>query len=142
MGHQDKLKRDRIGIIFKRAKKNAWDARQKRYEERKCGQNLHKPEQHEVLKSKNQRVLYLEQDDIQNFEHNIKKPIDIGGPKTEKATTKKVSTDDPPVDYNFEFENRIDADEREFVNYDHMFQDLPNSDTPSQQEIPGHPTQQ
>lgn len=29
MGYQDKLKRDRIGIIFKRAKKNAWDRPEK-----------------------------------------------------------------------------------------------------------------
>jgi hypothetical protein len=26
LNYQDKLKRDRIGILFKRAKKNAWDS--------------------------------------------------------------------------------------------------------------------
>lgn len=31
-------------------------------------------------------------------------------------------------DYNEMFENRINADEREFVNYDCMFQELPTND--------------
>ena len=31
------------------------------------------------------------------------------------------------------FENRIDADEREFVNYDCMFQELPVNDAPQSQ---------
>ena len=38
MGYQDKLKRDRIGILFKRAKKQAWDKKEdKKEEEQKTG---------------------------------------------------------------------------------------------------------
>ena len=33
IGHQEKLKRDRIGIIFRDAKKRAWDSRRKRTQE-------------------------------------------------------------------------------------------------------------
>ncbi len=47
--------------------------------------------------------------------------MDIIGPNSEKDPNNKLSTKKGKVDYNSEFENRIDADEREFVNYDHMF---------------------
>jgi hypothetical protein len=91
MGYQDKLKRDRIGILFKRAKKNAWD----RKEEKKSDEI-----------QKNYKELFLDQDEIEN-EEEMKKPV--GSISIKKG------------DYNEMFENRIDADEREFVNYDCMF---------------------
>jgi hypothetical protein len=91
MGYQDKLKRDRIGILFKRAKKNAWDRKEEIKSE-------------EV--QKNYKELFLDQDEIEN-EEEMKKPA---GSSSKKGT-----------DYNEMFENRIDADEREFVNYDCMF---------------------
>ena len=62
VGHQDKLKRDRIGIIFKNAKKLAWDSRRKKREEKKLneldGKNA------EIGRTQNHRILYLQQDDI------------------------------------------------------------------------------
>ena len=33
MGYQDKLKRDRVGIIFKQAMQKSWEPLQKKYEE-------------------------------------------------------------------------------------------------------------
>ena len=114
VGHQDKLKRDRIGIIFKNAKKNAWDSRRKKKEESKHNESENK-NGHSTL---NHRILYLKQDDIQSFEHNsIKKPMDLSGQKSSQ-NNQESSTE---ADFNSLFENKIEADEREFVNYDSMF---------------------
>ena len=61
MHHQDKLKRDRIGIIFQRAKKAAWDPLQKEYmkkslKDREAAPEDKRMEQSEAKPSKN-RVL-------------------------------------------------------------------------------------
>tara|TARA_B110000285_G_C15013831_1_gene557897 strand:+ start:455 stop:727 length:273 start_codon:yes stop_codon:yes gene_type:complete len=64
VGHQDKLKRDRIGIIFKRAKKNAWDSRRKKTEEYKLDEMSQRDDEKQTQKQMNHRVLYLKQDEI------------------------------------------------------------------------------
>lgn len=65
----------------------------------------------EIDLKKSYKKLFLEYDIIEAEE-----PKELDKPKT---------CQDGVDDYNYLFENKISADEREFLNYDLMFQDIP-----------------
>jgi len=122
LNYQEKLKRDRIGIIFQKAKTRAWDTYKEFYHKNKgkkdarqlmdnfIVQNLKEsavPTQKEMgSDQQNRQKLHLVEDQLSS--HGVFDP-------QSHQELKQLN------DRNIEFENRIYADEREFVNYEQMF---------------------
>ena len=127
--YQEKLQRDRIGIIFQKAKTRSWDAYRDYYKEIRGKKNAKQLMDQFVVKNVtergsgnpskqqhpygNQMALNLRQDDCLSSNNKLNTPGRV-----------------PPKngDYNELFENKIFEDEREFVNYNQMFLDLPIAD--------------
>ena len=99
--------------MFLKAKQNAWDSKQKAYESKSRPSTA--TSDTKIGSERLNRILTLETDIID----------EDGSLEPKPAATPKRSLND----YNLNYENKIDADEREFVNYELMFQDLPLRET-------------
>lgn len=135
MGYQQKQKRDRIGFIFKKAKAEGWDRAQKIYEESSWNTLPRRPAKELV-----------EKQEIQNLEMRLKED----GNFAKSGKEPKITNEFPDGTFELlmgkegvrvfrehdqQFENKIDVDERDLVNYDLMFSSLPQHESDSQQEF-------
>lgn len=137
MGFQEKQKRDRIGIIFKQAKEEGWDVGHIKAESthEKMNGNLPKSKQDEA--NQNPSLIY---ENI-NIKMKLKEDQFMSKTGTESKITKSFSDGtfelktndgvDTYKDYNDVYENKIDVEERSFVNYEQMFSSLPVNETES-----------
>lgn len=95
--YQEKLKRDRIGIIFEKAKKKAWDPQQLAYRRQSSTQTSASSQPADS--KTNYRKLELEQDNIVYDSEGT--PVEL--PKEPEGEQAKAPLDD----YNDMFENVI-----------------------------------
>lgn len=137
MGFQEKQKRDRIGIIFKQAKEEGWDIGQSTHE--RSNENLAKPKQDrdQGHPTSNPSLRY----ENANIQIKLKEDQFMGKTGNEAKITKSFSDGtfelktndgvDTYKDYNDVYENKIDVEERSFVNYEQMFSSLPVNESES-----------